>query len=168
MARQHRLDETDLRILKRLQRDARVSNVKLAEDVHLSPSACLERTRALEASGVISRYIAEFDLGKVCSSVMLLVEVLLENHREADFEKFLAAIRGREEVLECFKIGGRIDYLLRVICRDIAHYNELSDFMSRGELGIEKFHGHIVLAVDKRFEGYPVDLLVEPVPRGQF
>ena len=167
MARQHRLDEIDLRILKRLQLDARVSNVKLAEDVHLSPSACLERTKALEASGVISRYTAEFDLAKINSSVMLLVEVLLENHREADFEKFLAAIRQREEVLECFKIGGRIDYLLRVICRDIAHYSELSDFMSRGDLGIEKFHGHIVLAVDKTFEGYPLDLLVEPNLRGR-
>ncbi len=166
MARQNKLDETDLRIMKRLQLDARVSNVKLAEDVHLSPSACLERTKALENSGVISRYVAEFDLAKVCSSVVLLVEVILENHREADFEKFLAAIRQREEVLECFKIGGRIDYLLRVICRDIAHYSELSDFMSRGDLGIEKFHGHIVLAVDKVFDGYPLDLLIAPSARG--
>lgn len=162
MARRHGLDETDLRILKRLQLDARVSNVKLAEDVHLSPSACLERVRALEAAGVISRYVAEYDLTKVCSSVTLLVEVLLKNHREADFEKFLAAIRKREEVLECFKIGGRIDYLLRVVCRDIAHYSELSDFMARGDLGIEKFHGHIVLAIDKVFDGYPLDLLAEP------
>ncbi|MGB8278107.1 MAG: Lrp/AsnC family transcriptional regulator [Methylovirgula sp.] len=167
MARQSKLDETDIRIMKRLQLDARVSNVKLAEDVHLSPSACLERTKALEASGLISRYIAEFDLAKLCSSVMLFVEVLLENHREADFERFLAAIGQREEILECFKIGGRIDYLLRVICRDIAHYSELSDFMSRGELGIEKFHGHVVLAVDKTFEGYPLDLLVEPGSRGR-
>ncbi|MDP1911668.1 MAG: Lrp/AsnC family transcriptional regulator, partial [Hyphomicrobium sp.] len=85
-----------------MQLDARISNVKLAEDVRLSPSACLERTKALEASGVISRYVTEFDIAKISSSVMLLVEVLLENHREADFEKFLAAIRGREEVLECF------------------------------------------------------------------
>ena len=96
---------------------------------------------------------------------MLLVEVVLENHREADFERFLAAIRKRDEVLECYKIGGRIDYLMRVLCRDIDHYNELSDFMSRGELGIEKFHGHVVLAIDKTFQGYPLDLLVEPQGR---
>jgi Lrp/AsnC family transcriptional regulator of ectoine degradation len=162
MPRQSKVDDTDLRILKRLQLDARASNVKLAEDVHLSASACLERTKALEANGVIARYVAEYDLAKVVSSITLFVEVLLENHREADFEKFLGAIRAREEVLECFKIGGRIDYLLRVICRDLAHYSELSDFMSRGDLGIEKFHGHVVLAIDKPFDGYPLDLLLEP------
>jgi Lrp/AsnC family transcriptional regulator, regulator of ectoine-degradation genes len=159
MSKQSKLDETDLRILKRLQLDARVSNVRLAEEVHLSASACLDRTRALEASGVITRYVTEFDLSKIASSAILFVEIQLKNHREADFEKFLAAIQKREEVLECFKIGGRIDYLMRVICRDIAHYNEFSDFMSRGELGIEKFHGHIVLAVEKPFAGYPLELL---------
>jgi len=165
MTRRHHVDETDLRILKRLQLDARLSNVRLAEDVHLSPSACLERVKTLEKDGLIRRYLADFDLPKICSFVMLMVEVILENHREADFDRFLAAIRKREEVLECLKIGGRIDYLMRVICRDIDHYNELSDFMSRGDLGVEKFHGHVVLATDKAFDGYPLDLLIEP--RGQ-
>ena len=62
MSKRRKIDETDLRILKRLQLDARVSNVRLAEDVHLSPSACLDRTRSLEADGVIARYVTEFDL----------------------------------------------------------------------------------------------------------
>ncbi|MGO9005356.1 MAG: Lrp/AsnC family transcriptional regulator [Beijerinckiaceae bacterium] len=167
MPRHYRLDETDFRILKRLQMDARLSNVKLAEAVHLSPSACLERLRALERQGIIARYIADFDLARLSGAVMLFVEVVLENHREADFERFLAAIRQREEVLECYKIGGRIDYLMRVVCRDIAHYNELSDTMSRGDLGVEKFHGHVVLATDKAFAGYPLDLLTEAVARGR-
>lgn len=162
MARRHTIDEMDLKILRRLQLDARMSNVHLAEAVHLSPSACLDRVRLLEKSGVVKRYVAEFDLSKISSFVMLMVEVILENHREADLERFLAAIRKRDEVLECFKIGGRIDYLMRVLCRDIDHYSEFSDYMSRGDLGIEKFHGHVVLGVDKPFEGYPLDMLVEP------
>jgi Lrp/AsnC family transcriptional regulator, regulator of ectoine-degradation genes len=162
MARRHIIDDMDRKILKRLQLDARISNVHLAEAVHLSPSACLERVRSLEKNGLIRRYTADFDLSKISSNVMLLVEVILENHRETDFERFLAAIRKRDEVLECFKIGGRIDYLMRVLCRDIDHYNELSDYMSRGDLGVEKFHGHVVLAIDKVFQGYPLDLLVEP------
>ncbi|WP_036259709.1 Lrp/AsnC family transcriptional regulator [Methylocapsa aurea] len=165
MPRRHIVDEMDLKIMRRLQLDARISNVRLAEEVHLSPSACLERVKALEKDGLIRRYVADFDLAKICSTVMLLVEVILENHREADFERFLAAIRKREEVLECYKIGGRIDYLMRVICRDIDHYNELSDFMSRGDLGIEKFHGHVVLATDKMFQGYPLEGLIEPQGR---
>jgi Lrp/AsnC family transcriptional regulator of ectoine degradation len=160
--RRHIVDEMDLKIMKRLQLDARISNVHLAEAVHLSSSACLERVKALERDALIRRYVADFDLTKICSSVMLLVEVVLENHREADFERFLGAIRKRDEVLECYKIGGRIDYLMRVICRDIEHYNDLSDFMSRGELGVEKFHGHVVLALDKAFQGYPLELLIEP------
>jgi DNA-binding Lrp family transcriptional regulator len=167
MPRHYRLDETDLRILKRLQMDARLSNVRLASAVHLSPSACLERLRTLEKHGIIARYIADFDLARFSGAIMLFVEVILENHREADFERFLAAIRERKEILECFKIGGRIDYLLRVVCRDIAHYNELSDTMSRGDLGVEKFHGHVVLATDKSFAGYPLDLLIEAVSRGR-
>ena len=162
MARRQMIDEMDLKIMQRLQLNARISNVHLAEAVHLSPSACLERVKALEKAGLIRRYVTEFDLTKISSSVMLLVEVILENHREADFERFLAAIRKRGEVLECYKIGGRIDYLMRVLCRDIEHYSELSDFMSRGELGVEKFHGHVVLAVDKPFNGYPLDMLIEP------
>ena len=155
----------DIKILKRLQLDARIANVQLANAVNLSPSACLDRVKALERSGLIKRYIAELDLAKISSTVMLMVEVVLENHREADFEKFLAAIRKRDEVLECYKIGGRIDYLMRVLCRDIAHYNELSDYMSRGDLGVEKFHGHVVLDVDKVFQGFPLDLIVTPQER---
>ncbi|MBO0734465.1 MAG: Lrp/AsnC family transcriptional regulator [Methylocapsa sp.] len=162
MTRRHLIDAMDFKIMKRLQLDGRISNAALAEAVHLSPSACLERVKSLEKNGVIRRYLAEVELAKIASSVMLLVEVVLENHREADFERFLASIRKRDEVLECYKIGGRIDYLMRVLCRDIEHYSELSDFMSRGDLGIEKFHGHIVLAVDKPFNGYPLDLLIEP------
>ena len=162
MTHRHMIDEMDLKILKRLQLDARISNVHLAETVHLSPSACLERVKSLEKAGLIRRYIADFELSKISSTVMLLVEVILENHREADFERFLAAIRKRNEVLECYKIGGRIDYLMRVLCRDIDHYNELSDYMSRGDLGVEKFHGHVVLAIDKAFQGYPLELLIEP------
>jgi len=162
MTRRLVIDEMDRKIMGRLELDARISNVHLAEAVHLSPSACLERVKTLEKIGVIRRYITEFDVARISTSVMLLVEVVLENHREADFERFLAAIRKRTEVLECYKIGGRIDYLMRVLCRDIEHYSELSDFMSRGDLGVEKFHGHIVLAVDKPFNGIPFDLLLEP------
>jgi len=161
VTRRNKIDEMDFKILKRLQLDARISNVHLAQAVNLSASACLERVKSLEKAGLIRRYIADLDLSKFASSVMLLVEVILENHREADFERFLVAIRKRDEVLECYKIGGRIDFLMRVLCRDIDHYNELSDFMSRGDLGVEKFHGHVVLATDKAFQGYPLDLLME-------
>ena len=67
MTHRHMIDEMDLKILKRLQLDARISNVHIAETVHLSPSACLERVKSLEKGGLIRRYVAEFDLAKICS-----------------------------------------------------------------------------------------------------
>lgn len=161
MSRRVPLDAVDLRILERLQTDARITNAALAQAVHLSASACLSRVRRLEKQGVIGRYGADIDLSRVAPFVLLFCEVTLKNHREADFQRFLAAIRRRDEVLDCFKINGRIDYLMRVLCRDIDHYNELSDFMARDELGVEKFHGHVVMASDKRFAGYPLRLLRE-------
>ena len=154
------IDGASLRILTRLQTQARMSNVRLADQVGLSPSACHDRTRALERDGIIRRYIAELDLGKVCSSVTLFVEVVLKDHREFDFTRFTAAMRKRPEVLECFKIGGRIDFMMRVVCRDIDHYSEFSDSLSSNELGVEKCHGHVVLGVSKPFSGLPLETLL--------
>ena len=67
MARRHMIDEMDFKIMKRLQLDARISNVRLAEDVHLSPSACLEQVKALEKDRPIRRYVADFDLAKIAA-----------------------------------------------------------------------------------------------------
>ncbi len=162
MARRYpKLDEVNLRILSQLQLSAGLSNVRLAEVVHLSASACHERVRTMERDGVIRRRIAEYDLSKLCSSVTMFVEVILKEHREQDFQRFTAAIRKRPEVVACFKIGGRIDFMMQVVCRDIDHYNALSDALSEDSLGVEKCHGHVVLATSKPFSGYALELLAE-------
>ena len=113
------LDTIDWKILDRLQGDARVSNVKLAEAVHLSPSPCLARVRELEAGGYISRYVTLLDPLKVGLTVSVFIQVTLEKQVEKQLGSFEAAIQKRSEVMECYLMTGDSDYLLRVVVPDI-------------------------------------------------
>src|SRR5437868_15258598 len=89
------VDALDLRILSRLQHDARISNVDLAKAVNLSPSPCLARVRALEASGAIDRYVTLLDAKKLGLTVSVLVQVTLEKQIEPALDTFERAVRER-------------------------------------------------------------------------
>jgi len=116
------LDAIDTRILGRLQEEARLSNVELAQAVGLSPSPCLRRVRALERAGVIRRYVTVLDPQRVGLPVSVFVNVTLEKQVERALEVFEAAVRQRPEVLECYLMTGEADYLLRVVVADLAAY----------------------------------------------
>jgi Lrp/AsnC family transcriptional regulator, leucine-responsive regulatory protein len=120
--RQTALDDIDRRILARLQDNARLTNVELAEAVGLSPSPCLRRLRDLEGSGVIRRYVALLDPATVGLPVSVFVNVTLERQIEAALERFEAAILKRPEVMECYLMTGDADYLLRVVTADLSAY----------------------------------------------
>jgi Lrp/AsnC family leucine-responsive transcriptional regulator len=113
------LDALDLRILAALQSDARIANVDLARKVHLSPSPCLSRVRALEESGVISRHVTLLDAKTLGLTVSVLVQVTLEKQVVAALEVFERAVRERPEVMECYLMTGDADYLLRVVVADL-------------------------------------------------
>ncbi len=113
------LDTTDWKILSLLQSDARISNVKLARAVGLSPSPCLARVRALEQAGYIGRYVSLLDALKIGLKVSVFIQVALEKQVEKALEKFENAIRDRPEVMECYLMTGEADYLLRVLVPDI-------------------------------------------------
>jgi DNA-binding Lrp family transcriptional regulator len=113
------LDAIDWNILALLQADARISNVELARQVGLSPSPCLNRVRALEESGYISRYVSLLDPQRVGLKVSVFIQVTLEKQIEPALERFEAAIRDRPEVMECYLMTGEADYLLRVIVPDL-------------------------------------------------
>ncbi len=113
------LDPTDLRILARLQGDARITNVELAQAVNLSPSPCLARVRALEASGVIARHVTLLDPAAVGLDVTVFIQVALEKQVEPMLDKFERAVRDRPEVMECYLMTGDSDYLLRVMVPDV-------------------------------------------------
>jgi DNA-binding Lrp family transcriptional regulator len=113
------LDATDWSILDHLQGDARLSNVKLAESVNLSPSPCLARVRDLEAGGYISRYVTLLNPHKVGLTVSVFIQVTLEKQVEKQLEAFETAIQKRPEVMECYLMTGDADYLLRVVVPDL-------------------------------------------------
>jgi Lrp/AsnC family transcriptional regulator, leucine-responsive regulatory protein len=126
------MDAIDLRILERLQQDARISNVELARAVNLSPSPCLARVRALEREGVIGRYVSLLDAKKLGLTVSVLVQVTLEKQIEPALETFERAVRERPEVMECYLMTGDADYLLRVLVPDVPAFERfILEFLSR-------------------------------------
>jgi Lrp/AsnC family transcriptional regulator, leucine-responsive regulatory protein len=127
-----KLDATDWQILGLLQGDARMSNVDLARAVGLSPSPCLNRVRALEEAGYISRYVTLLDALRVGLKVSVFIQVTLERQIEPALETFERAIRERPEVMECYLMTGDADYLLRVVVADIQVLEEfILKFLSR-------------------------------------
>ena len=126
------MDAIDLRILERLQHDARISNVELAKAVNLSPSPCLARVRALEEAGLIDRYVTLLDAKKLGLTVSVLVQVTLEKQIEPALETFEKAVRERPEVMECYLMTGDADYLLRVLVADVPAFERfILEFLSR-------------------------------------
>lgn len=129
-----KLDEIDLKILHHLQREARISNVELANRVGLSPAPCLRRVRALEEAGVIQKYVALLDPRALNLNVTVLVQVSLDRQVAERFQMFEQAIRDRPEVLECDVTTGPSDFLLRVVVKDVAAYEQFQrEFLSRIE-----------------------------------
>lgn len=116
------LDIIDVKILRLLQENARVSNVELAQKVSLSPSPCLRRVRALEKSGVVRRHATLLDPGAIGLGVSVFVQVSLEKQVEKALEHFEKAMVERPEVMECYLMTGDADYLLRVVLPDVPSY----------------------------------------------
>lgn len=118
------IDKIDARILRLLQQDGRISNLKLAEAVHLSPTAVLERVKRLTRDGVILGYEARLDPEKLGAGMLVFVEILLDRTVHAVMDSFKAAVQVRAEILECHLVAGGFDYLLKVRVADMAAYRE--------------------------------------------
>lgn len=150
------MDELDRAILRHLQADGRLSNVELAERVRLSPSPCLRRVRALERAGVIRGYHAELDPASVGRGFEVTVHVELTLKDRATVEAFEAAIAAFDEVIECHRMFGIPDYVVRVAVADQAAYEAF--YMNRlAELpGLARVNSQFSMKVVKRGGGVPV------------
>jgi len=113
------MDAIDLNILNRLQNDARMTNVALAEAVHLSPAPCLRRVRDLEKEGIIRGYATLLDSEKLGWDVSVFIEVRLERQVVGDLRIFEEYIESYPQVMECYLMTGTSDYLLRVVAKDL-------------------------------------------------
>ena len=140
-----RLDKIDLKILSVLQTQGRITNAALAEAVNLSPSPCLQRTKRLEAEGIIRGYGAEIDLGLIGDVLTVFTEVTLEDHRVENFQTFEAGIADFPEVVECHLISGGYDYLLKFTCRSVADYQDSIERVIGAGLGIAKYFSYVVI-----------------------
>ena len=115
-------DKKDLRILKILQEQARISNSDLAQHVGLSPSPCWRRVRALEEAGVIQQYVALVSAKSVGLPINVFATVTLDKQIESALEAFETSVTKRPEVMECYLMTGEFDYLLRVVVPDLEAY----------------------------------------------
>ena len=120
------LDKIDIKILNALQTDGRISNLKLAEAVALSPTAVLARTQRLQREGYILGFEARLNPAKLGRGLTVFVEVLLERTTPQVFDQFKAAAQARPEILECHMVAGGFDYLLKTRVRDMAAYREFA------------------------------------------
>ncbi|WP_238364537.1 Lrp/AsnC family transcriptional regulator [Mesobacterium pallidum] len=114
------LDKTDMRILKELQANGRLTNVELSNRIGLSPSPCLARVRQLERDGVLRGYVALADPEALGLSLNVFVQVTLERQVETSLAKFEAKMRVFPEVMECYLMTGDSDYLVRLVVPDLA------------------------------------------------
>lgn len=118
------LDRIDLRILRVLQDDARITHQKLAEAVHLSASSVHERVKRLQRDGFILGYRAQLNPDKLGAALMVFVEVLLDRTVHDVMDTFKAAVQVRPEILEAHLVAGGFDYLLKTRVADMAAYRE--------------------------------------------
>jgi Lrp/AsnC family leucine-responsive transcriptional regulator len=123
---EHALDRTDLKILRCLQEDGRISNLKLAESVALSPTAVLARVQRLSKDGFIRGYQALLEPARLGAGLMVFVEVLLDRTTPHVFEAFKAAVQVRPEIMECHMVAGGFDYLLKTRMADMAAYRDFA------------------------------------------
>jgi DNA-binding Lrp family transcriptional regulator len=117
------MDEIDRKILRILQEDSAIQNQDLAARVGLSASPCLRRVKALEAAGVIRRYVALVDGKAVGAGFVAFIEVRLEKQAEIYSRRFETAMLGRQEVIDCCFITGDFDYLLKVAVADLDEFH---------------------------------------------
>ena len=144
------LDALDRNILAELQRDGRLSNVELAQRVHLSPSACLRRVKALEDNGVIAQYVALLNPKAVGRHGTSYTIINLESTQPARLEAFEQAARDMPEILDCFYVAGTNDYLVRFTYRDAEDLERLhADVLPRLP-GVVRSNSMLVLRTVKK------------------
>lgn len=146
MTKESALDEIDIQILTIVQNDARISNVALAQQIHLSPPAAFTRLKRLEERGFIRQYCALLDYERVGYDLLAFVHVTLRMHEPDQVTEFRAAIREMPQVLECYFVTGEYDYLLKVVVRnrqDLERF--LVDTLTPAP-GVGRIHTNIVFS----------------------
>ncbi|MFC5047127.1 Lrp/AsnC family transcriptional regulator [Aquimarina hainanensis] len=118
------LDQTDLTILRILQKDAKKTAKEIAEILNITPSPVYERIRRLEKQGYIKKYVAILDKDLINRSITTICQVSMRYHDEAFIEKFEEQIQSLEEVQECYHMAGQIDFVLKINVKSLEEYHD--------------------------------------------
>jgi Lrp/AsnC family leucine-responsive transcriptional regulator len=151
-----KLDAIDRAILDALQREGRLSNLELAQRVHLSPSACLRRVKALEDNGVIAQYVALVNPRAVGRHGVSFTIINLESVGAGQIEAFEQAVRDQPEVLDCFYVAGSNDYLIRFTYRDAEDLERFHAEVLMRLPGIARSNSMLVLRTVKKTTALPL------------
>lgn len=151
-----KLDSMDRRILRALQRDGRMQNTELAQEVGLSPSPCLRRVRLLEEAGVIERYVAVLNPAKVGIGMTLFTRVWLTAQDAETIEHFMDAMKQLAQVMECYIMLGESDAMLRVVVEDLDDYRRFQTTHLTRANGIQNVKTDLPSQVVKQTYALPV------------
>ena len=149
-------DTLDRAILNALMREGRLSNVELAERVHLSAAACLRRVQRLEASGVVAGYALLLDPVRAGVPGVAFVSVTLDAQGRATLDEFEQAVERHDEIVECYLVAGSSDYMLRVAYRDAGDFERIhTDIITRMP-GVGRVQSTLALRTVKRTTRLPI------------
>ncbi|WP_091518431.1 Lrp/AsnC family transcriptional regulator [Aerobium aerolatum] len=133
-------DRTDREIVRLLRLDGRMTNARLAEEVGLSPSACLRRVKLMEEAGIIRGYTAIVDSSKAEAMIAVIINITLERQTEEYLDRFEAAVRKYPEIRECFLMTGGADYLLRVEVATAGDFERIHKEILSAMPGVLRIH----------------------------
>ena len=151
-----KIDKTDLKILKILQEDGRITNLQLSNQVGLSPAPTLERVRKLEKQGIIDSYHANVNADKMGMGIMAIIQVSLLRQIDNALQNFKRQIMEIDEVVECLQVTGTFDYQLKVVVKDISAIDALiSERLSKVE-EIGQMQTYVVLSTLKKSNVLPL------------
>ncbi len=155
----YRLDERDIKILSILQKEGRITKTSLAERLNLSLTPSWDRLQRLEEAGVIESYGAKLSSKFLNNFHLVITEVELESHKEGEFARFENAIMEFDEVLSCWSVGGGLDYILKILVRDVADYQAFLRRVLKADIGLRRYFSYAVLDRIKDTEVVPESLI---------
>lgn len=150
------LDEIDLHILDRLQKDGRVTNVELAQSVGLTAPPCLRRMRALEDEGVINSYHAAIDPAKMGYTITVFAMVSLKSQAESDLQAFENHVQQLPEVRECYMLNGEIDFILKVVAKDLQQFQNFLTSQLTAAPNVASVKSSLTIRSAKNLPGVPI------------
>ena len=155
----YKLDERDIQILSILQEEGRITKTALADRLNLSLTPSWDRLQRLEEEGIIESYGARLSSPFLKNFHLVITEVELESHKEGEFARFEEAIMGFDEVLSCWSVGGGLDYILKILVKDVSDYQDFLKRVLKANIGLRRYFSYAVLDRIKDSEIVPDSLI---------